>query len=198
MQEQDIVISVRTQPTVPGKTARIGARIGVEITDTMATLEWMIPQVTDTVNSFLVGDDGHIAYYRVRHKNFHGKVFEFGEQVLATPKRSNKQVKKKGALEPGYNDRSNEHNRGSERRRSSNQGQDIEGERCSATAIKDIVADMPSPKDPRSERKTRGLDFGASRWQFLARQGVRHVLGLNRNLRSHNRVLEMYGPTNGM
>ena len=42
---------------------------------------------------------------------------EFGEQVLAKPKRSNKQIKKKGALEPrfhdatwvGYNDRSNEH-----------------------------------------------------------------------------------------
>ena len=36
-------------------------------------------------------------YYIVRHKNFHGKVHEFGEQVLAKPKRSNKQVKKKGA-----------------------------------------------------------------------------------------------------
>ena len=56
------------------------ARIGVEITDTMAILDWMIPQAADTINRFLVGDDGRTAYYRVRHKNFHGKVFEFGEQ----------------------------------------------------------------------------------------------------------------------
>ena len=89
----------------------------MEITDTMAILEWMIPQAADTINRFLVGDDGRTAYYRVRHKNFHGKVYEFGEQVLAKPKRINKQIKKKGALEPtfhdatwaGYNDRSNEH-----------------------------------------------------------------------------------------
>ena len=93
------------------------ARIGVDITDTMATLEWMIPQAADTTKRFLVGDDGRTACYRVRHQNFHGKVFEFGEQVLAKPKRSNKQVKKKGALEPRfhdatwvrYNDRSDEH-----------------------------------------------------------------------------------------
>ena len=71
------------------------ARIGVEITDTMAILEWMIPQAADTINRFLKGDDGRTAYYRVRHKNFHGMVFEFGEQVLAKPKRGNKQAKRK-------------------------------------------------------------------------------------------------------
>ena len=49
-----------------------------------------------------------------------------------------------------------------------------EGERWSAIAIKDIVAtpDMPNPKDdsqkdPRSERNTRGLDFGALGGQLL-------------------------------
>ena len=65
--------------------------IGVEIADTMAILEWMIPQA---------GDDGCTAYYRVRHKNVRGKVCEFGEQVLAKPKRSNMQVKEREALEP--------------------------------------------------------------------------------------------------
>ena len=73
------------------------ARIGEEITETMAILEWMIPQAADTINRFLVGDDGRTAYYRVRHKNFHGKVYEFGEQVLAKPKRSNKKIKKNNA-----------------------------------------------------------------------------------------------------
>ena len=72
------------------------ARIGVEITDTMAILEWVIPQAADTINRFLVGDDGRTACYSVRHKNFHGKVYEFVEQVLAKPKRSNKHVKKEG------------------------------------------------------------------------------------------------------
>ena len=113
VQVQDRIISVRTQPTIPENPpaydpqANVGAergvqevkgqlratklgleaRIGVEITDAMAILEWMIPQAADTINRFLVGDDGRTAYYRVRHKNFHGKVFEFGEQVLAKPKR---------------------------------------------------------------------------------------------------------------
>ena len=114
VQVQDRVISVRTQPTIPEnppaydpqanggaergikevkgqlKVTKFGfeGRNGVEITD----MEWMIPQAADTRNRFLVGDDGRTACYRVRHKNFHGKVYEFGEQVLAKPKRSNKQV----------------------------------------------------------------------------------------------------------
>ena len=122
VQVQDRVISVRTQPTIPEKppayepqanggaergvqdvkgqlrATKLGleARIGVEITDTMANLEWMIPQAADTINRLLVGNEGRTAYYKVRHTNFNGEVYEFGEQVLA--KRSNKQVKKKGAL----------------------------------------------------------------------------------------------------
>ena len=61
---------------------------------------------------------------------------------------------------------------------------------------------MPNPKDdsqkdPRSERNTRGLDFGASRGQFLPKQGVRHEPGLNRNFRINNRFLDKYGPTMG-
>ena len=72
----------------------------MEITDALAILEWMIPQAADTITRFLIGDDDHTTFHRVRHNNFHGKVFEFGEQVLPKPKRSNKQVKKKVALEP--------------------------------------------------------------------------------------------------
>ena len=126
VQVQDKIISVRTKPTIPEnppaydlqanggaerrvqelkgqlRATKLGLedRIGVEIKDTMAILEWMIPQAADTINRFSVGDDGRTAYYRVRHNNFHGKVFEFGELVLAKPERSNKQPKKKGLTMP--------------------------------------------------------------------------------------------------
>ena len=67
---------------------------------------------------------------------------------------------------------------------------------------RDILAtpDMPNPKDDsqkdtRSERNTRGLDFGASGGQFLPKQGVRHELGLNRNFRINSHILVKYGPT---
>ena len=125
--------------------------------------------------------------------------------MLAKPKRSNKQVKKKGALEPrfhdatkvGFNDRSNEHIVVLKE-------DDPAIKARSAIAIKDIVAtpDMPnkkndSQKDPRSEHNTRGLDFGASGGQLLPKQCVRHEPGLNRNFRINNRILEKYGPTMG-
>ena len=83
------MVSVRTQPTIPVnspaydpqanggaeravqevkgqlRAIKLGleARIGVEITDTMAILEWMIPQAAGTINRFLVGDGGRTAYY---------------------------------------------------------------------------------------------------------------------------------------
>ena len=183
---QDKIISVRTQPTIPENPPaydpqanggaergvqevegqlrpKFGseARIGVEITETVAILGWMTPQAADTINRFLDGDDGRTAYSRVRHRNFHGKVYEFGEQVLAKSKRSNKKVKKKGALEPtfhdatwvGYNDRSNEHievlMEGGPAIKVRTVRPNAEGERWSAIAIKDIVTtpDMPNPKD---------------------------------------------------
>ena len=93
------------------------ARIRRAITETMAILEWMIPQAADTINRFLIGYDGRTASCRVRHKNFESNVYELGVQVLAKPKRNKKFFKGKEALEPrfhdatwvGYNDRSNEH-----------------------------------------------------------------------------------------
>ena len=78
----------------------------------------------------------------------------------------------------GYFDRSNEHivvlKEGGPAIKVRTVRPKAEGERWSAIAIKDIVAtpDMPNPKDdsqkdPRSERNTRGLDFGASGGQLL-------------------------------
>ena len=80
------------------------ARIEKEIDNKMAILEWMIPHASDSINKYLVGDDGRTAYYRVNLKNFNGKVFEFGEQVLAKPERSNKSIKKKQALDARFHD----------------------------------------------------------------------------------------------
>ena len=125
-------------------------------------------------------------------------------------------TKKTGALEPklhdatwvGYNDRSNADivvmrdggpaiNVRTVRPRS-------EGDRWSASAIREVVAtpDAPNPQDeshtdPRSERHTRGLDFGASGGHHLPRQGVEREPGLTRNFRIGNRVIERYGPTMG-
>ena len=73
----------------------------------------------------------------------------------------------------GYNDRSNEQivvlKEGGPAIKVRTVRRKAEGERWSATAIKDVVAtaDTPNPKDdsqkdPRGERNTRGLDYGAS------------------------------------
>ena len=74
-------------------------------------------------------------------------MYEFGEQVLAKPKRRNKQVNKKVALEPkfhdatcvGYNDRSNKHivvlKEGGTAIKVRTVRPRAEGERCSATAM---------------------------------------------------------------
>ena len=153
----------------------------------------------------------------MRHKNFQGKVFEFGEQVLAKSKRSNKQVRKKGALEPrfhdatwvGYNDRSNEHivvlKEGGPAIKVRTVRPKAEGDRWSAIAIQDIVAtpDMPNPKDD-SQKRPPGANAIREAWTLVLRegssfpeQGVRHEPGLNRNFRINNRILEKYGPTMG-
>ena len=77
-------------------------------------------------------------------------------------------------------------------------------DRWSSTAIEDIIAtpDMPNPKDEnqhelKSERNTKGLNFGVSGGQHLPRQGVRHEAGLKRNFRIGDRLLEKYGATDG-
>ena len=75
------------------------ARIKKEIRGTHEILEWMIPYAANTINRFLIGIDGRTAHYRVHLKNFGGKVFEFGEQVLAKPKRTYSKTRKR-ALTP--------------------------------------------------------------------------------------------------
>ena len=66
-----------------GLEARIEQRIPTE----SHILEWMIPHSADAVNRFSVGKDGRTLHYRLYMRPFKTKVFEFGEQVLAKPKR---------------------------------------------------------------------------------------------------------------
>ena len=63
------------------------ARIGVSIDLRKPIMEWILEHSVSLLNRFHVGVDGRTAFYRVHHRNFSGKVFEIGEQVLAKPKR---------------------------------------------------------------------------------------------------------------
>jgi hypothetical protein len=180
-------------------------------------LEWMIPQAADVINRFLVGTDGRTARYRVHLENFNAKTFEFGEQVLAKPKRSNKAIRKKGrtldasfhdATWVGYNTRSSEHIVVLKDGRPAIEVRTVktkaESERWNAEAIEQVAAtpDIPNPKDDaqrdlRSERNARGLDFGARGGRKLAEPRVQPEPGLKRNFRISDRLMEKYGATDG-
>ena len=77
-----------------------------------------------------------------------------------------------------------------------------EGERWNAQAVKEIRAtpDVPNPKDekqtePKTERDTQGVDFGARGGQELPKQKTKHEQDLKREFRITDKLLEKYGPT---
>ena len=170
-------------------------------------LEWMIPHAAQTINRFQIGEDGRTAHYRLHLKNFGGKTFEFGEQILAEPKRKSRQVRQKTldakfreATWVGYSGRTAEHMvilpaggpaikvRTAKSRPSS--------ERWNAKTIKCVIAtpDAPNPKDPNhmdpwSERETLGLDFGAKGGQDLPKQRVQPEEEMTRDFRITERLL---------
>ena len=111
-------------------------------------------------------------------------MYEFGEQVLAVPKRSNKQVKKERGFGArfhdakcvGYNDRSNEHivvlKEGSPAIKVRTVRPKAEGERSSAIAIKDIVATPGhGPSRRITARKTPGANAIREAWTSVLREG---------------------------
>ena len=106
-------VKAQLRATKLGLEARLGATIRAE----SPILEWMIPHAAHTINRYLIGNGGRTAYYRIHGRHSHGRVFEFGEQVLAKPKkRKRKQLKQRtldarmvGATWVGYSARSNEH-----------------------------------------------------------------------------------------
>eukprot|EP00974_Lingulodinium_polyedra_P114182 11054891-Lingulodinium_polyedra.AAC.1 len=77
----------------------------------------MIPHAANVLNRYQVsGTDGRTAYYRIRGRNSNGKVFEFGEQVWAKPKRRKSLFRQRslsarfvGATWVGFSGRTNEH-----------------------------------------------------------------------------------------
>ena len=92
------------------------SRIGEEVMTTWPILEWIVPHAPECYNRFLVGKDGRTAYYRVRQRNFQAKVYEFGEQIFAKPKRKQKNNRKRPMISRwyegtwvGFDDRTNEH-----------------------------------------------------------------------------------------
>ena len=151
------------------------------IKHTWAILEWTIPHSADCINRFLIGRDGKTAYYRIYFKNFHGKVFEFGEQVIAKVKKGKKDSKKRSLKTSwymgtwvGYDDKSNEHiivvKDGGPAIRVRSVRPRPESQRWNSKAIEDIIAtpDKPNPADPehlmrrvagrgRKKRVKRGL-----------------------------------------
>ena len=191
------------------------ARIGEEVQVDRPILEWMIPHAGQTINRFQVGEDGRTAHYRLHMKNFGGKTFEFGEQVLAKPKRRHKLIRHKTldakfreATWVGYAGRSAEHlvvlQEGGPAIKVRTVRPRPTSERWSAEAIKQVVAtpDAPNPKDPnqtvtKSERETKGLDFGAKGGQDLPKQRVQMQPDLKREFRITERLLTEYGFTAG-
>ena len=192
-------------------------RLKKELTNDLCILEWMIPQASNSLNRFQVsGDDGRTPYYRVHLRNFNGKCFEFGEQVLAKPKRK-KSVFRSRTLDArmmeatwvGYSTRSNEHivvmSGGGPAIRVRTVKPRPESEQWSYDAIIAIAAtpDKPNPRDssqtaPRPERDTQGIDFGrgASGGHALREREPGHQLrepGLVREFRITDQILDKYG-----
>ena len=95
-----------------GLESRIKANIG----GNPLVFEWIIPHASDCINRFLVGKDGRTPHYRIFNKHLLGKTFEFGERVLAKPKRGKRETRKQSMKSKwhdgtwaGFDDRSHEH-----------------------------------------------------------------------------------------
>ena len=148
-------------------------------------------------------------------KIFGEKTFEFGERVLAEPKRKIRQLRQKTldakfreATWVGYSGRTAEHvvtlPEGGPAIKVRTAKSRPSSERWNAEAIKCVIArpDAPNPKDPnqtdpRSERETLGLDFGAKGGQDLPKQHVQPEEEMKRDFRITERLLIEYGCTVG-
>ena len=62
-------------------------RLKEKLDPELPILKWMVLHAQETHNRFRVGADGRTPHYRLHHKNFTGKVAEFGEVVHAKPLR---------------------------------------------------------------------------------------------------------------
>ena len=191
------------------------ARIGAGFDASLPFMEWLIPHAADVINRCLVGEDGRTAYYRVHAKNFSAKVCELGEQVLALQKRKKKVTRKtslatrwREATWAGFDTRSNEHlvvlAGGGMALKVRTVRMRPESERWSKKAIEEIVAtpDAPNPTDPnqrmvKGARETKGADVEGTGGQDLPKVPVRHEVGLTREFKITDRLLQKFGFTPG-
>ena len=241
VQVQEAVIGKRQHPTVPvnppaydpqsnGAAERavqevkaqirsiklgIEARVKKEVNNELPILEWMIPHAAGAINRFLIGVDGKTAYQRIHLREFKGKVFEFGEQVLAKPKRKYSKNKRRTldarfveATWVGYSTRSNEHivvlQNGGPAIRVRTVKSRPESERWCHNALNEVIAtpDVPNPSDarqnePKPERETKGIDYGARGGHNLPEQRTQREQGWTRDFRISERLLERFGHTYG-
>ncbi len=150
-------------------------RLGRPASASLPVMKWIVRHAPGVVNRYLLGNDGRTPWFRIHHKQFGSKVFEFGEQVLVLPRRKTA-VKEKQSLKAryveatwlGWADRSGEHivalKTGQAVRVRSVRPRP-ESERWSAAAITNIVAtpDAPNPRDveqrePKPPRDTVGAE----------------------------------------
>ena len=57
-------------------------KVGVNITATHPIMTWLVPHCADLLNCFLIGSDGRTPYERLKGKQFHGEMCEFGSDVF--------------------------------------------------------------------------------------------------------------------
>ena len=193
------------------------ARIKKSVDARQPVMEWIIPHAADCINRFLIGEDGRTPHFRIHAKMFSAKVFEFGEQVLALPKRK-RQVQRKTSLASrwhestwlGFDTRSNEHivaiNKSGVAVKVRTLRPRPESQRWSAEAIENIIAtpDAPNPKDPsqraaKGARETRGMEKedDAEGGHKLGEAPIRRQEGFTRNFRITDKLIEKFGYTPG-
>ena len=187
------------------------ARIGASLDLREPMVDWITRHAVSLLNKFHVGVDGRTAHYRIHHKNFNGKVFEIGEQVLAKPKRKTRSRSGNSTRARwlkgtwvGWDERTGEHvvvlHTGQAVRIRSVRPVP-ESERWSAEAVRAMRAtpNVPNPKDidqrdPLPARDAKRKD-DAARGQDLPEPEVRD--GEHRDFRITEKLLEKYGHTEG-
>ncbi len=140
------------------------SRIGKEVSMLLPVMEWIIRHAPSVINRVQLGVDGRTSYYRIHHRDFSGKFFEFGEQVLIKPKRKIAKQEKRVSMKEkwldgtwlGWDDRTGEHlvaipSGPVVRVRSVRPV--AEGSRWSAEAVEKIIA---TPNEPNPKNRQQG------------------------------------------
>ena len=137
--------------------------------------------LADAINRFSVGKDGRTHHFRLYMRPFKSKVFEFGEQVLAKPKRR-VGVANQRTLVARWHEatwavfctRSGEHIVVLSDGGPALRVRTVRPASTSCVFAAETTADCPNPRsagqaNPLSERGTKGLNFGVDGGERLPR-----------------------------